>query len=51
MYDALNKGIALASGEVIGHLNADEQYNRAGLQAALKMFADRPDLDAVFGPA
>lgn len=50
MYDALNKGIARATGDIIGHLNADEQYNRAGLQAALALLAQRPELDAVFSP-
>lgn len=50
LYDALNKGIARASGEIIGHLNADEQYNRAGLQAAWTMLESQPEIDAVFGP-
>jgi glycosyltransferase involved in cell wall biosynthesis len=50
MYDALNKGIQRATGEIIGHLNADEQYNRAGLQAALKLLEHNPTIDAVFGP-
>jgi glycosyltransferase involved in cell wall biosynthesis len=50
MYDALNKGIARATGDVIGHLNADEQYNRAGLQAALALLEQSPALDAVFSP-
>ncbi len=50
MYDALNKGIARATGEIIGHLNADEQYNRAGLQAALALLEEQPQLDAVFSP-
>jgi len=31
MYDALNKGMATARGRILGHLNADEQYDRAGL--------------------
>jgi glycosyltransferase involved in cell wall biosynthesis len=50
MYDALNKGIARSTGEIIGHLNADEQYNRVGLQVALALLEQRPDLDAVFSP-
>ncbi|NBS07699.1 MAG: glycosyltransferase, partial [Verrucomicrobia bacterium] len=35
MYDALNKGMAAARGRILGHLNADEQYDRAGLAHAL----------------
>ncbi len=49
MYDALNKAIARAEGDVIGHLNSDEQYNPAGLHAALKALAES-GADAVMGP-
>lgn len=49
MYDALNKAIARAEGDVIGHLNSDEQYNPAGLHAALQTFQDKA-ADAVMGP-
>jgi hypothetical protein len=50
MYDTLNKSIACATNDVIGHLNADEQYNRPGLQAALTLLENRPGVDAVFSP-
>ena len=49
MYDALNKGMATARGRILGHLNADEQYNRAGLAHALQKL-DQSKADAVFGP-
>ena len=49
MYDALNKGIAAASGEWIGHLNSDEQYNRAGLREAW-LCLNETRADGVFGP-
>ena len=49
MYDALNKGMAAARGRIIGHLNADEQYDRAGLARALQKL-DQTGADAVFGP-
>jgi len=49
MYDALNKGMATARGQVLGHLNADEQYDRAGLAHALQKL-DQTGADAVFGP-
>jgi len=49
MYDALNKGMAAARGRILGHLNADEQYDRAGLAHAFQKL-DQTGADAVFGP-
>jgi len=49
MYDALNKGMATARGRIRGHLNADEQYDRAGLSFALEKL-EQSRADAVFGP-
>ena len=49
MYDALNKGMATARGRILGHLNADEQYDRAGLAHALQKL-EQTGADAVFGP-
>ena len=49
MYDALNKGMAAARGRFLGHLNADEQYDRAGLNHAIERLKES-DADAVFGP-
>ena len=41
--------MAAARGRILGHLNADEQYDRAGLAHALQKF-DQSKADAVFGP-
>lgn len=49
MYDALNKATARASGEVLIHLNTDEQLNRNGVQSALDILA-KGGADAVLGP-
>ena len=49
MYDALNKGMAAARGRILGHLNADEQYDRTGLAQALTKL-NQTGADAVFGP-
>jgi len=49
MYDALNKGMAAARGHIVGHLNADEQYDRVGLIHALQKL-QQAGADAVFGP-
>jgi glycosyltransferase involved in cell wall biosynthesis len=48
LYDALNKGIALASGEIIGLLHADDVYSDGGcLEKVIDAFQSGP-IDAVF---
>jgi glycosyltransferase involved in cell wall biosynthesis len=49
IYDAMNKGIRLASGDVIGLLNADDFYNNPELlSTVMRQFYD-PRIDAVYG--
>jgi len=49
-YDALNKGIALASGDVIGILNADDVYvNKEVITDVMSAFVHDPQLDCVYG--
>jgi glycosyltransferase len=49
IYDAMNKGIALASGEVIGILNSDDFYaNEAVIEKVMKEFDDET-VDLVYG--
>lgn len=49
IYDALNKGIERASGNVVGFLHADDLYADHGVLAEIATaFAD-PDVDAVYG--
>jgi len=47
--DAVNKGVAMAGGEVIGWLNADDRYEAGALEAVGRAFADRPDAAWVTG--
>lgn len=47
--DALNKGLAMASGDVIGWVNSDDLYEPGALAAVAKVFADRPDVQWVYG--
>jgi glycosyltransferase involved in cell wall biosynthesis len=46
-HDAMNKGIRLASGEIIGFLNADDIYTDGLLQEVGRIFADDPSIDVV----
>lgn len=49
VYDAMNKGIRLATGEVIGILNADDRYNDPFvLRDVAAVFKD-PKVDACYG--
>lgn len=51
MYDALNKGLSLAQGEILGWLNADEQYLPGALATVSEAFSQRPKVDILFGHA
>jgi glycosyltransferase len=49
IYDAMNKGIALATGDIVGILNADDFYASPDVLAHVaKVFAD-PLVDACYG--
>ena len=50
MYDAMNKGIAMATGDVVGILNSDDFFASADILAIVAgSFCREPDLDAVYG--
>ncbi len=49
IYDALNKGVAQASGEIIGFLNTDDLYPDGVLVEIGSIFAREPDIDVVVG--
>lgn len=47
--DALNKALAMASGEVVGWLNADDFYLPGALDAVAAEFEADPELDVLYG--
>ncbi|MBA4386548.1 MAG: glycosyltransferase [Verrucomicrobia bacterium] len=49
MYDAINRGLRRASGDILAHLNCDEQYLPGALHTVMKFFDDNPDIDVMFG--
>lgn len=49
IYDALNKGIARATGDVIGFLHADDIYGDADVLASVADIFSDPDIGAVYG--
>ncbi|MDH3695453.1 MAG: glycosyltransferase [Gammaproteobacteria bacterium] len=49
IYHAMNKGIALSTGEIVGTLNADDMYmHDDALECVAKTFAD-PSVEACYG--
>ncbi len=50
IYDAMNKGITLATGDVIGILNSDDLYeDKKVLQDVMTHFKHDPDLSILYG--
>ena len=51
IYDAMNKGIALSTGDVIGFLNADDVYSDHDVLSKVAKTIALESLDALFGDA
>lgn len=49
IYDAMNKGVALATGEVVAFLNADDFYKDTGVLARVAGAMQAGQLDAMYG--
>jgi hypothetical protein len=49
MYDAINKGLALASGDVLAYLNSDDAYLPWAIETVMRVFDKRPEVDLVYG--
>jgi len=49
MYDAINKGLKLATGDVVGILNADDYFSGPDVISAIANCFNRMDCDAVYG--
>jgi glycosyltransferase involved in cell wall biosynthesis len=49
MYDAINRGLKRARGEVYSWLNCDEQYLPGALAAVAEFFEAHPEVDIAFG--
>jgi len=49
MYDAINKGLKIAKGNILAYLNCDEQYLPRTLQYVIDYFNKYPDIDFIYG--
>jgi glycosyltransferase involved in cell wall biosynthesis len=51
MYDAINRGFARATGDIVCWLNSDEQYLEGSLAKVAHFFETHPEIDVLFGDA
>lgn len=50
MYDGINKGIRMATGDVVGIINSDDFYHRADIFGIIaKAFEENKDIQAIYG--
>lgn len=49
LYDALNKGVRMSTGYIIGHLNCDDVYAQRTFGQVCRTFMDSPAIEAVCG--
>lgn len=49
LWNAMNKGINLSKGSIIGIINSDDYYYKNALQTIANYFNKNPDIDFVFG--
>lgn len=50
MYDAINKGLGMATGDIIGLMHSDDIfYDTAVISKIVEVFKNNPDTDAIYG--
>ena len=49
MYDAINKGLVMATGEIVAYLNSDDFYPSWAVASVVEFFERNPDVGLVYG--
>ncbi len=50
VYDAMNKGVKLATGDVVGIINSDDWYNDGALKVVESILNQEPDKSIIYSP-
>lgn len=48
LYDAMNKGIRMATGDIVGIINSDDFYHKNNIISKIAQAFQQPDVEAVF---
>lgn len=51
MYEAINKGLAMANGQILAYLNSDDLYFPWSCEVVVDAFTRLPDADFIYGDA
>lgn len=49
MYEAVNKGLKIAKGEILAYLNSDDIYNSNAVNTVLKNFSENSTYNVIYG--
>ncbi len=49
LYDAMNKGVKIAKGKIIGIINSDDWYESDAVEKIVEIFSKNKDLDIIHG--
>lgn len=49
LYDAMNKGIAIANGDIVGIINSDDWYEPKAVEIAVNAFMKNPNIEIIHG--
>lgn len=49
IYDAMNKGLEIATGDIVGFLNSDDYYKNSKVLSSIDHYITANDLDAIYG--